>query len=73
MGKSFSQGLLFCIFVTNTIYVLGIEIIELVVLARYSKKKTGHNFCDIILPYHNYERIKIVARYHKTMTAPPTP
>jgi hypothetical protein len=34
------------------------------ILARYSKKKAGHNFCDIILPYHNYERIKIVARYH---------
>jgi len=44
-----------------------------VVLASYSKKEAGHNFCDIILPYHNYYRIKIVARYHKTMTAPPTP
>jgi len=33
-------------------------------VARYSKKEAGHNFCDIILPYHNYEQTKIVARYH---------
>ena len=27
--------------------------LEPVVLARYSKKKAGHNFCDIILPLYN--------------------
>jgi transposase-like protein len=27
----------------------------------------GHNFCDIILPYHNYVRTKVLARYHHTI------
>jgi len=45
---------IFCIFVKNTIYVLGIEVLQLVLLARYSKKEAEHNFCDIILPYHNF-------------------
>jgi hypothetical protein len=36
-GKSISLGLPFCNFVRNTIYVLGIEIIGLVVLARKHK------------------------------------
>jgi len=26
---------------------------ELGILVRYSKKGTGYNFCDTILPYHN--------------------
>jgi len=28
------------------------------ILARYSKKKAGHNFCDIILPYHILLKLK---------------
>jgi len=35
-------------------------------MARYSKKKAGFNFCDIILPYHNYEWTKILASYQRT-------
>ena len=54
-GKSFFGGLPFCIFVKNRIYVMEIDMLEPVVLARYSKKEAEHNFCDIILPYHNYE------------------
>ena len=41
-GKLISLGLPFCNFVRNTIYVLGIEIIGLVVLARYLQS-TGYN------------------------------
>ena len=53
-GKLISLGLPFCNFVRNRIYVIEIEMLEPVVLARYSKKKAGHKFCDIILPYHNF-------------------
>jgi len=35
------------------------KIDKIAILARYSKKKAGFNFCDIILPYHNYEWTKI--------------
>ena len=34
-GKSFFEGLPFCIFVRNKIYVMEIEMLGLVVLARY--------------------------------------
>ena len=44
---------IFCNFVRNRIYVLAIEVVELVFMARYSKKEAGHNFCDIILPLYN--------------------
>ena len=44
---------LFCIFVKNTIYELLMEVFRPVLVARYSKKTTRYNFCDIILPYHN--------------------
>jgi len=30
------------------IYVIEVEMLEPVVLARYSKKKAGFNFCDIV-------------------------
>ncbi len=43
----------FCNFVRNRIYVMEIEVLGPVVLARYSKKRTGYNFCDTILPYLN--------------------
>jgi len=49
------MGFALFIFVTNTIYVMEIEMLGPVVLARYSKKKARYNFCDIILPYHNCE------------------
>jgi len=52
-GKFFFEGLPFCNFVRNRIYVLAIEVVELVFMARYSKKEAGHNFCDIILPLYN--------------------
>jgi len=34
---------------------MEIEMLKPVVLARYSKKEAGHNFCDIILPYHKFD------------------
>ena len=33
------------------------------ILARYSKKGTGFNFCDTKLPYHNIIWTKVTARY----------
>ena len=54
-ANAFSGVCFFCNFVRNKIYVIEIEMFEPVVLARYSKKEAGHNFCDIILPYHKFD------------------
>jgi len=47
------------------IYVKRLELIQDVLMARYSKKGTGYNFCDTILWYHNCLWTKILARYLK--------
>ena len=38
---------------------------RVVVSARYSKKETGFNFCDTILPYHNIVLTKVLASYRQ--------
>jgi hypothetical protein len=48
-----SRICLFCNFVRNRIYVLECELFEPVSMARYSKKETGYNFCDIISLYNS--------------------
>ncbi len=45
----------FCFFMEIAIYAIDINLLQVFVLARYSKKETEHNFRDIILPYHNLE------------------
>jgi len=47
-ANPFHRVCLFCIFVTNRIYVIRKNWIQVVLLARYSKKGTGYNFCDNI-------------------------
>jgi hypothetical protein len=47
-GKSFSSGLPFCIFVTNTIYVIKIEMFEPVSMASYLKFKDITFSIDVV-------------------------
>jgi len=70
--KTLTQNLCVLLYITRILSLKSLQIsqpllnnLKVQILVRYHKKEAGHNFCDIILPYHNFMLSQIFARYHQ--------